>query len=187
VLSGLPRADRWGELRPAALDDVWSVARATVDLTVVDCGFGLHREPETQFDPTLPVRDGATLATVAAADTVLCVGRVDPVGLVRLLRELPALREAAPTAQLVGVLVASGRSRGSDVDARRMLDERVGLTDVVTIPEDRAAVEAAHWAGATLAEAAPGSPARKALAALAARAVGATPRRARRVRLRRSA
>lgn len=185
VLSGLPRADRWSELRPASLDQVWTVARATAALTVVDCGFGLEQTAEALFDPSVPVRDGAALATVAAADTVLCVGRTDPVGLVRLLRDLPSLVAAAPTAELVGVLVAPGRDRPGDVaGARRLLAERAGLHDVVVVPDDRAAVAAAHRAGRTLGEVAAGSPARLALRDLAARLAGVAPRRARRLRLR---
>lgn len=185
VLSGLPRSDRWSELRPAALDQVWAVARTSAAVTVVDCGFGLEQAAEAQFDPSVPLRDGATLATLAAADTVVCVGRTDPVGLVRLLRDLPAVRSAAPTAELVGVLVAPGRDRPGDVDgARRLLAERAGLHDVVVVPEDRAAVASAHRAGRTLGEAAVGSPARLALSDLAARLAGVTPRRSRRLRLR---
>lgn len=190
VLTGLARPERWTELRPAALDDVWAVARDLATLTVVDCAAGLERSLEAQLDPALPVRDGATVATVAAADTVLCVGRLDPVGLVRLLRDLPTLRDAAPTAELVAVLVGAGRRRGSGADAddaRRLLTERVGVTDVVLVPDDRSGAEAALWAGRTLAEQAPSSPARAGLADLAARLVGVAPRRARRLRVRRSA
>lgn len=190
VLTGLPRPDRWNQLRPAALDGVWAVARQVAAVTVVDCGFGLERPVEAQFDPTLPVRDGATLATLAAADVVVCVGRLDPVGLVRLLRDLPTAGEAAPTARCVVVLVGSGRrgARGPDGPAaRRLLEERAGAADVVLVPDDRAAVEAAHWAGRTLAESSPGSPARSALADLAAELAGVAPRRGRRRRLRRTA
>lgn len=190
VLTGLARPDRWAELRPAALDEVWTAARGLVPLTVVDCGFGLERSMESQFDPGVPVRDGATVATVATADTVLCVGRIDPVGLVRLLRDLPALRDAAPTAELVAVLVGSGRRRtGADdaADARRLLAERADLHDVVVVPDDRSGADAALWAGRTLAEAAPASPARLALSELAGRLAGVAPRRARRLRVGRSA
>lgn len=190
VLTGLPLADRWSELRPGALDEVWSVARQLAAVTVADCGFGLERPIESQFDPTLPLRDGATLATLAAADTVVCVGRLEPVGLVRLLRHLPAVLDVTPTAHPVIALVGAGRRAVRDpdaTDARRLLAERLGLTDVVVVPDDREAVTAAHWSGRTLAEAAPGSPARAALADLAARLAGVAPRRARRLRLRRTA
>jgi MinD-like ATPase involved in chromosome partitioning or flagellar assembly len=175
VLTGLPRVDRWSELRPAALDEVWSVCRSVAQLTVVDVGFGIEHDPETDFDPTVPERDGAARSTLAAADAVLCVGRCDPVGVVRLLRSLPDVRSVAPTARLVGVLVASPRDRWRPDDgeaARRLLAERAGLTEAVLVQDNRSAVAASAWAGATLAEHAPTAPARLAMAELAAQLVG---------------
>jgi MinD-like ATPase involved in chromosome partitioning or flagellar assembly len=190
VLTGLPRVDRWSELRPAALDDVWSVCRSAAALTVVDIGFGVEHDPEADFDPTVPVRDGAARSTLAAADTVVCVGRSDPVGMVRLLRSLPDVRSVAPTARLVPVVVTSprGRRHRDDGDAaRRLLADRARLADAVLVPDDRAVVDAAAWAGTTLAEQAPSSPARLALAELAAGLAGVPSRRTRRARLRRTA
>ena len=190
VLTGLPRVDRWSELRPAALDEVWSVSRSLAALTVVDVGFGLEHDPEADFDPTVPVRDGAARSTLAAADTVVCVGRSDPVGMVRLLRSLPDVRSVAPTARLVAAVVTSPRARPRSDDgpaARRLLADRAGITDPVLVPDDRPAVDAACWAGATLAEQAPSSPARLALADLAAVLAGMPSHRPRRFRARRSA
>ena len=80
VLTGIVRADRWPELRPAALAEVWARARFLAALTVVDCGFALEQDEELSYDTLAPRRNGATLATLEAADLVLAVGRADPVG-----------------------------------------------------------------------------------------------------------
>ena len=74
VLTGISRAERWTELRPAALEAVWSLARSLAAFTIVDCGFSLEQDEELSFDTAAPRRNGATLATLLAADTVIAVG-----------------------------------------------------------------------------------------------------------------
>src|SRR3954447_7362121 len=44
VLTGVARADRWHELRPHALEAVWSLARSLAAVTIVDCGFGIEQD-----------------------------------------------------------------------------------------------------------------------------------------------
>src|SRR5690606_11045779 len=41
VLTGLPRADRWVEVRPAAFEELLRQARRLADRVVVDLGFSL--------------------------------------------------------------------------------------------------------------------------------------------------
>jgi MinD-like ATPase involved in chromosome partitioning or flagellar assembly len=96
VLTGLPRADRWPQLRPAALAQVLHVARQMAPVVVVDCGFSLEQDEELSFDTAAPRRNGATLTTLERADTVLAVGSADPLGLTRLARGVLDLREAVP-------------------------------------------------------------------------------------------
>jgi len=50
VLTGLPQPSRWPELRPSALESVWSCARDLARWTVVDCGFCLEADEELSFD-----------------------------------------------------------------------------------------------------------------------------------------
>ena len=185
VLSGLARADRWPELRPAALDVVLERARSLSAVTVVDCGFCLEQDEELAYDTGAPRRNGATLAVLSAADTVLAVGTGDPVGLQRLVRGLGELRDAVPGVQ---PRVVVNRLRAGPVpgDARRevtaALARYAGVDDLHVVPLDVAAADAALARGRTLTEAAPSSPARLALAALAAELVGAglpAPRRRR--------
>lgn len=171
VLTGIPRADRWPELRPGAVETVWALARQLADLVVVDCGFSLERDEELTFDTLAPRRNGATLVTLEHADVVLAVARADPVGLARFARALPELREAAPTAS-VRVIVTQVRRSVLGPDPRGQvlaaLDRYAGVRDPVLLPDDRPAVDRALARGQSLAEAAPGSPLRHAVASLAA-------------------
>ena len=104
LLTGIARADRWPELRPASLDVVWTLARKLAAVTVVDCGFCLEQDEELSFDTIAPQRNGATLATLAQADEILAVGSADPVGLHRLVRGLAELRDAVPRAEVRVIL-----------------------------------------------------------------------------------
>jgi MinD-like ATPase involved in chromosome partitioning or flagellar assembly len=175
VLTGIVRPDRWVELRPAALETVWAVARRLVDVTVVDCGFCLEQDEELAFDTAAPRRNGATLATLALADVVLAVGSAEPVGVQRLVRGLSELRETVPgrTPSVVLNRVRPGPV-GADPERqlRAALERYAGVSDPMLVPDDRAATDTALAAGRTLAEVAPQSPARVAIADVAGALVG---------------
>jgi MinD-like ATPase involved in chromosome partitioning or flagellar assembly len=188
VLTGISRADRWPELRPAALEQVWELARSLAAVTVVDVGFCLEQDEELSFDTAAPRRNGATVATLLAADVVLAVGSADPVGMQRLVRGITALREAAP-----GVLprVVVNRVRrsavGADPEAQlaEALERYAGVRDVAFVPDDRDALDASLLHARALHETSPDSPARRAMAAIAAGLVGRPVPRRRRGLLRR--
>ena len=186
VLSGLARADRWPELRPAALEVVLERARSLSAVTVVDCGFSLEQDEELAYDTSAPRRNGATLAVLSAADTVLAVGTADPVGLQRLVRGLGELRDAVPGVSPV-VVVNRVRPTAVPGDAQReiarALARYAGVDELRFVPLDVAGLDAAVARGRTLTEAAPASPARLALSALAAELVGAARPARRRRRL----
>jgi Flp pilus assembly CpaE family ATPase len=152
-------------------------ARALSAVTVVDCGFCLEQDEELAYDTGAPRRNGATLAVLGSADTVLAVGTADPVGLQRLVRGLGELREAVPGV-LPQVVVNRLRATAVPGDAQRevtaALVRYAGVEDVRFVPLDVAAVDGAVARGRTLTEAAPTSPARLAVRALAAELVGAT-------------
>lgn len=180
VLTGIARADRWPELRPAALEVVWALARSLVSTTVVDCGFSLEQDEELSFDTTAPRRNGATLATLDAADTVLAVGSGDPVGLQRLVRGLADLREAVPGARVRVVVNRMRRGPiGGDAAAqvRQSLARYAGVHELVLLPYDRAACDRALAEGRSLTEVAGDSPLRRSVAALAAELAGTRPSR----------
>jgi MinD-like ATPase involved in chromosome partitioning or flagellar assembly len=178
VLSGIARADRWPELRPAALDLVLELCRSLASVTVVDCGFSLEQDEELAYDTAAPRRNGATLTVLEAADTVYAVGAADPVGLQRLVRGLTELQAAVPGVRPVVVVnrLRSGAIPGdAEREVRAALARYAAVTEAVLIPADVAALDHALATGRTLAEAAPASPARAAVRALAADIVGAAP------------
>ena len=173
VLTGLPRPARWPELRPSGLEVLWERARELARWTVVDCGFGLEADEELSFDTSAPRRNGATLATLTAADVVLAVGCADPVGLQRLVRGLEDLAEVLGPTRSPQVVITRVRAEAVGPDpARRITDalaRYAGVDEVVLVPDDRPGCDAAMLAGRLLVEAVPGSPIRRPIAALAAR------------------
>jgi MinD-like ATPase involved in chromosome partitioning or flagellar assembly len=146
VLTGISRADRWPELRPSALDQVWLLCRSLAAVTVVDLGFCLEQDEELSFDTAAPRRNGATLATLDAADTVLAVGAADPVGMQRLVRGLAQLREVLPGALPRVVLNRVRRGTvGSEPEGQlaEALERYAGVRDPAYVPEDRETLDAA--------------------------------------------
>ena len=185
VLTGIPRAERWSELRSGALERVLEVSRLLAQVVVVDCGFSLEDDEELSYDTQAPRRNAATLTVLGAADVVLAIGSCDPVGLQRLVRGLQELGTVPSPAPTVVVNRVRSGAVGSRPEARvsEALARFAGIDEVVFVPEDRAGLDAAMLEGRVLAECAPSSPVRAAVRALAATvggiAIGAT-RRARR-------
>ncbi|WP_231126157.1 AAA family ATPase [Motilibacter aurantiacus] len=190
VLTGIPRAHRWPELRPAGLEQVYALARQLARLVVVDCGFCLEQDEELSFDTAAPRRNGATLTTLELADVVVAVCSADAVGVQRFVRALADLRELVPGAVL-RVVVNRVRRAPVGPDPERQLADALeryaGLRDCVFVPEDRAAFDSALLTGRTLADQAPGSAARGPLKRLASELVGAAEPERRRLRRRRPA
>lgn len=171
VLTGLSRADRWTELRPAAIESVWSTARNLAPCTVVDAGFCIESDEEISFDTLAPRRNGATLATLEEADEVIVVGTADPVGLTRLIRALHELRAVVPSAttRVVVNRVRSGSLGGSPADAvAEALSRYAGVQAAALLPFDQAACDAALSHGRSLVDAAKSSKLRKGMQQLAA-------------------
>ena len=170
VLTGLSRADRWTELRPTAVESVWSTARSLAPCTVVDAGFCIESDEEISFDTLAPRRNGATLATLEEADEVVVVGSADPVGLTRLIRALHDLRSVVPgaTTRVVVNRVRSGSLGSSPGDAvAEALGRYAGVKPAALLPFDQAACDAALTHGRSLAESARSSKLRKSLQQLA--------------------
>lgn len=186
VLTGIARAGRWPELRASSIEAVLSSARQVATVVVVDCGFCLEQDEELSFDTAAPRRNGATLTSLAAADTVLAVAAADPIGLQRFVRGVSELLDVVPTAAPVTVVNRVRPAAVGGGDAEReiaaALDRFAGLSGVRFVPLDVPAYDAALAAGRTLLEIAPQSPARLALQSIAAGIAGATPQRARRRR-----
>ncbi|MFC9690951.1 CpaE family protein [Kribbella sp. NPDC056951] len=170
VLTGLSRADRWTELRPAAVESIWSSARLLSPCTIVDLGFCIETDEEISFDSLAPRRNGATVATLEEADEVIVVGSADPVGLTRLIRAIHEVRGLVPSVNLRVVVnrVRSGSLGSSPADAiADALGQYAGLQAAALLPYDLGAVDAAMAHGRSLAEAAKSSKLRKSLQQLA--------------------
>jgi MinD-like ATPase involved in chromosome partitioning or flagellar assembly/DNA-binding NarL/FixJ family response regulator len=175
VLTGIARADRWPELRPHALEAVWSLTRSLAALTVVDCGFGLEQDEELSYDTVAPRRNGATVTTLLAADVVVAVATADPVGLQRFVRGLSDLRELAPAADVHVVVNRVRRGvvgSAPETEIASALQRYAGVSNVVFVPFDIRGCDAAIAAGRTLAEQSPSSPVRPPLRELAALLAG---------------
>jgi MinD-like ATPase involved in chromosome partitioning or flagellar assembly len=190
VLTGLPRADRWQEVRPVAFEDLLGQAARLAAYVVLDVGFSLEADAADPFGGAAPQRNLMTLAAVERADEVVVVGAADPVGLARLARGLVELRDVVPGVRPRVVVNRTRPSLGwSDREIRGMVEGFVTPLDVHFVPDDRAAADRALMAGQSLAESGD-SPLRVAVAALAASLVGrsAVPRgrRSRRLRPRRT-
>ena len=100
------KADRWPELRVAAVEDILRLSRGVVDHVVVDAGFAVEDDEELSYDTAAPRRNASTLTALESADHLVVVGAADPVGLQRLVR---AVQDVA--ALLLGPVVVQGCDR----------------------------------------------------------------------------
>lgn len=170
VLTGITRADRWTELRAAALTLVLERAREIADVIVVDTGFCLEADDELGFDSGAPRRNAATLRSLELADTIFAIGAADSIGVPRLVRGLAELQAAVPQAapRVVMNKVRTSAVGRSPERQLRAAWERYGPAVPLTafLPSDPAASDAALLAGALLLESAPESELRRAVAAL---------------------
>jgi MinD-like ATPase involved in chromosome partitioning or flagellar assembly len=163
VLTGLPRPDRWVEIRPGVLADLAEQGRQVGD-AVIDTGFSL----EESADPSARAgRNQLTLEALDAADEVLVVGSADPVGLSRLARGLVDLRDLVPSTPVRVVVNRMRPSLGwSEQDVAGMVTALLRPVGLHFLPEDRAALDRALVAGRTLTESAPDSALARAVAGL---------------------
>ncbi|MGI8646431.1 MAG: AAA family ATPase [Nocardioides sp.] len=183
VVTGLPRPDRWIEIRPGTVEHLVEALRETATV-VVDTGFCLDEDPGTEFGAR-PGRNSMTLLALSVADEVIVVGTSDPVGLSRLARALVDLREVLGGTPVRVVVNRSRSSLGwSEKDIGGMVEGFARTTGLHFLPDDRAATDRALVAGRTLAESGDSALGRE-LALLAAAVVPPSPGAAAPGRLRR--
>jgi MinD-like ATPase involved in chromosome partitioning or flagellar assembly len=169
VLTGLPKAERWPEVRAAALERVLELARALASVVVIDCGFCIEDDEELSYDTAAPRRNEATLTALAAADSVLAVGGADPVALQRFVRAVQDLG-SVPSPPPLPVI---NRVRCSAVGPRpeeRIADSLLrfaGIEHLRFVPDEPAVVDAAMLAGRSVVEDSPDSALRASYAELA--------------------
>lgn len=151
VVTGLPRADRWVELRPGAVEHLLEVARERGQV-VVDTGFSLEDDPGRDYGAR-PARNQLTLGALGAADELVVVGAADPVGLSRLARALVEVRDVTAGAPVRVVVNRMRPTLGwSEKDIAGMVGGFTRLSGLHFLPDDRAAVDRALVTGRTLVE-----------------------------------
>lgn len=164
VVTGLPRPDRWTEVRPGTVEGVLEAARR-LGPVVVDTGFGLVEDP---VDHGRPGRDALTLEALSVADEVVVVGTADPVGLSRLARGLVDLSEVTGPVPVRLVVNRMRASLGwSEEDVASMVAGFGRPASLHFVPEDRAVVDRALVTGRSLTETAPDSAVVRALEGVA--------------------
>lgn len=165
VLTGLPRADRWPEVRESAFDAVLETARALCQIVVLDLGFSLEQSG-AGFGAGGPQRNQMTVAALDRADEVVVVGSSEPVGLARLARGLVELVETVPT-DVPRVVVNRVRpSLGwGEREVRAMVEGFVTPAGVYFLPHDLEAADRALMEGRPVTDV-DGSPLAKAVAEL---------------------
>lgn len=187
VLTGIPRAERWPELRAGAVAHVIATAKLLAEFVVVDCGFCIEQDEELSYDTAAPRRNATTLSALEAADELLVVGAADPVGLQRLVRAVQDVGSVPSPPPRVVINKVRATAVGARPE-RRIADALArfaGMDDLTFLPWDPASLDAAMYAGRSLTEAAPASPLRAGIAALAAAYAGRAPEPAGRRRRRR--
>ncbi|MFZ2504220.1 MAG: hypothetical protein WAW88_16290, partial [Nocardioides sp.] len=146
VVTGLPRPDRWSEVRPGTVNHLVEVA-VTMGEVVVDTGFCLEEGGPGDFG-TRPPRNSMTLGALEMADTVVAVGTADPVGLARLARGLVEVREVVPTTRLIVVINRMRDSVGWSTRQIASMVEGFARYDALHfVPEERAATDRALLTG----------------------------------------
>lgn len=150
VLTGLPRADRWREVRVAHAEELLDRARHLGDV-VVDTGFSIEEDPG-EFGGRA-TRNSMTLTAIGEADEVVVVGGADPVGLTRLARGLVELAESFPGVPLRVVVNRMRSSIGwSERDVARMVEGFARVSGLHFLPEDRPLADRALVSGRPLVE-----------------------------------
>jgi MinD-like ATPase involved in chromosome partitioning or flagellar assembly len=170
LLTGISSPARWPELRPAALEMLIAVGKAAYDFIVLDVSPCLEQDEDLAYDTVAPRRNGAAVAALAAADTVLAVACPDPIGIVRLAQsfgDLPGRRTPIVVVNRVRRGLVGRGDATREVTAA--LTRHVGVTDVVIVPADFATADAALRAGRTWSEVSTTAPARLVVRDLARR------------------
>lgn len=166
IYTGLPRPDRWTDVRPQAFGELLTVASRLDQLVVVDTGPSLGAANPDPY-ASGPARDDMTRIAVDRADDLMVVGSADPVGLTRLARVLPEVVERRAGRRLHVVVNRMRPTLGwSEKEVRYLVEGVAPGAGLRFLPEDRAGADRALVSGKPLTECGD-SPLRRALAQLA--------------------
>ncbi len=154
LLSGIPRADMWPQVRPGALELVLRRLQVDADVLVIDCAASL--EPGEGAHGA--GRNQVTRHVLSTADAVLVVGRADPVGLSRLVRALHDLSDVGDAEPIVAVNGMRPSLGWSQREVAGTLTRLTGIEQVTFVPNDVSALDLAVMRGQLPREVAPSSP-----------------------------
>jgi MinD-like ATPase involved in chromosome partitioning or flagellar assembly len=151
VVTGLPRPDRWMEVRAGVIEHLLEVA-AHHGQVVVDTGFSLEHDPAAEVGAR-PGRNTLSLGAIGVAHEIVVVGAADPVGLARLARGLVELREVAGGTPLRVVVNRYRSTLGwSRDEITGMVEGFARVRAVHFMPEDQPSADRALVTGRTLVE-----------------------------------
>lgn len=147
VLTGLPRPERWNEVRPDAFAAVLEAAKAQGEV-VIDTGPSLEESPDGR-----PGRNSLTCDSLRMADDVVVVGTPDPVGLTRLAQGLVQVWEMGwgPKARVVVNRMRPGVG-WSQTEVRDLMAQYAGSRPIHFLPDDPGAADRALLAGRSVVE-----------------------------------
>ncbi|MGA9103052.1 AAA family ATPase [Aeromicrobium sp.] len=154
LLSGIPRADMWPQVRPGALELVMRRLQMDADVIVADCASPI----EPGEGAAGAGRNHVTRHVLSSADAVLVVGRADPVGLARLVRALHDLSDVVAVEPTVAVNLLRPSLGWSEQDVASTLTRLTGIEPATFIPADVSALDLAVMRGQLPRVAAPSSP-----------------------------
>ncbi|KJL27038.1 hypothetical protein RN51_00060 [Microbacterium oxydans] len=146
VLPGINRPSRWPELSSARLTAALRTCRGWIEETVVDVADAFDADDEVTYDLAGPRRHAATTAALEEADLIVAIASADPLGISRFLRDHAELRRlTSPTPVIVAVNQVRPGPLGIDArgQVRRTLERFAGITDIVFLPSDQRAADAA--------------------------------------------
>ncbi|MXG90529.1 AAA family ATPase [Nocardioides flavescens] len=183
VVTGLPRPDRWSEVRAGTVELIADLAAAAGHV-VLDTGSSLEGAEGDQAGRA--GRHQLTLSALDVADEIVLVGTPDPVGLSRLARAAVELGELHPHTPVRVVVNRMRTSIGwSERDVTQMISGFADPAGLHFLPEDQAVVDRALVTGRSLVDTAPDSALVAGVRTLAHELVGAVGEPPRRGRLRR--
>ena len=143
LLTGIPRADMWPQVRPGALELVLQRLQADADILVADCASFLEPGDGARGAG----RNQVTRHVLSSADAVLVVGRADPVGLSRLVRALHDLSDVVEIEPAVVVNLMRSSLGWSTREVARTLTRLTGVEQVNFVPADVTALDLAMMRG----------------------------------------
>lgn len=158
VVTGLSRAVRWPEVKPAHLAEVLQTLRAHYTWVVVDISDRI--DPDDDFADPYYDRHSATRVVLDGADHTVVVGTGDPMGLKRLVELLDSdrIRNLPDFTTVINRVRASAVGQSPEKTLSATLSKFTHVNDPVFIPESVKDVDRAVLAGRTATELAPRAP-----------------------------